>query len=132
MFQSVFIKKHKKVNYHQKQSKWRFWWLIAFLNATIRTFVCLLFLKLNESQNMKNKFVCGGFLQKPKHGFLGVQNSSFKNSNFKFVFLCLFFDVKRSFMPIFTKNINIEAPWNFLKMINTALATTISCHRNWT
>ena len=35
-------------------------------------FVRLLFLKLNQSQNRKKKFVLGGFLQKPKvHFFEG-------------------------------------------------------------
>ena len=48
--------------------------------------------------------------------FWGSKMVLFKASNTKFVFLCLFFNVKGSCMPIFIKNINIWAPWNFLKI----------------
>ena len=37
-------------------------------------------------------------------------------SRIQLVVLCLLFNVKGSIMQIFTKNINIEAPWNFFKM----------------
>ena len=85
--------------------------LVRFQKYQPKGHFCAIDFKLNQSRNTKIRFFWGGFLQKyQKRAFLGVQNSSFKNSNFKFVFLCLFFDVKRSFMPIFTKNINIEAP----------------------
>ena len=57
------------------------------------------------------------FLKNQKRASLGVQNSSFLNSNFKFVFLRLFFDVKGSFMPIFTKIVNL-GPLEFFENVN--------------
>ena len=45
----------------------------------------------------------------------GSKMVAFK-SKISHFFLRLFFNVKGSFMPIFTKNINILAPRNFLKM----------------
>ena len=61
LFRSVFFKTHKKVIIYQKWQKWRFWLSIIFFSAfsnilTKRTFVRLLFLKLNQSRNMKNNF----------------------------------------------------------------------------
>ena len=55
LFCSIFFLMHlKKVNNRQKRPKWRFLRLIAFFSAfskmlTKRTFVRLLFLKLNQS-----------------------------------------------------------------------------------
>ena len=90
------------------------------------TFVRLLFLKLNQSWNTKKKIVGGVFFKNQKRTFSGVQNGTFQKSNFKFVFLHLFFFVKGSSMPIFTKNIDIWVPWNFLKMKTlTCAGTTI-------
>ena len=66
------------------------------------TFVCSLFLKLNQSRNMKNKFFLVVFLQKPKTRFFGGKNKIVLKLKFKFVFLRLFFFVKGSFVPIFT------------------------------
>ena len=59
-----------------------FWRLIAFFSVfskmpTKRTFVRLLFLKLNQSRNTKKKIFGGFFFINQKHAFLGVQNSSF-------------------------------------------------------
>ena len=42
-----------------------------------RIFVRLLILKLNQSQNMKNKFLGGFFFKNQKRAFSGAQNSSF-------------------------------------------------------
>ena len=47
------------------------------------------------------------FQQKPKTRFFGGPKWKSLKLNFEFVFLRLFFNVKGSFMPIFTKNINI-------------------------
>ena len=80
---------------------------------TKRTFVRLLFLKLNQGRNRKKTNFWGGFLQNPKTYFLGVQNGTFQKSNFKFVFLRLFFNVKGSSMPIFIKKILIFGPLEF-------------------
>ena len=74
--------------------------------------VHLLILKLNQSQNTKNKFFWGGFSSKTKNAlFRGSKMVLFKSTNFEFVLLHLFFNVKGSSTPIFTKNINIWAPW---------------------
>ena len=61
-----------------------------------------MFLKLNQSRNMKNKFLFGCFFQKPKTRFFGGKNKIVLKLKFKFVFLRLFFFVKGSFVPIFT------------------------------
>ena len=72
----------------------------------------LLILKLNQSQNTKNKFFWGVFSSKTKNAlFRGSKMVLFKSTNFEFVLLHLFFNVKGSSTPIFTKNINIWAPW---------------------
>ena len=81
---------------------------------TKRTFVCLLFLKLNQSRNTK-KIVLGVFFNNQKRTFSGVQNGTFKNSNFKFVFLRLFFNVKGSVMPMFNKILIFGPPGIFWK-----------------
>ena len=44
---------------------------------TKRTFVRLLFLKLNQSRNMKKNFFLGFFIKNQKHAFSGVRNGSF-------------------------------------------------------
>ena len=64
-----------------KQSKWLFWWLKAFFSAfskipTKRSFVCLLFLKLNQSRNMKKQFF-GGFSSKTKNALFRVPKFGF-------------------------------------------------------
>ena len=68
---------------------------------TKRPFVRLLFLMLNQSQNTKTTFFWGGASSKTKNAFLLVQNGTFLKTNFKFVFLCLFFNVKGSSLQIF-------------------------------
>ena len=52
---------------------------------------------------MKKKIFWGFFFKNQKPAFLGVKIKEFLNSNFKFVFLCLFFIVKGSFMLILTQ-----------------------------
>ena len=76
---SIFENAWKKVINFQKWPKWQFWWLLTFFCAFSKipnkiTIVCLLFLKLNQSQNIKKKFCLGVFLQKPKSHFFGGQN----------------------------------------------------------
>ena len=77
LFWSVFLKMHKKtVINRQKRPKWCFWQSITFLCAfskilTKRAFVRLLFLKLNQSQNIMKTFFWGVFHQKPKTRFFG-------------------------------------------------------------
>ena len=51
----------------------------------------------------KKNILWGVFFKNQKRTFLGVQNGTFKKSNFKFVFVCLFFYVKGSFMQICIK-----------------------------
>ena len=65
----------------------------------------------------KEKLFSGVFLQKPKtHKFWGSKIVVFKTQilNYSAAY-CKLFNVKGSFMPTFTKNINIWAPWNFWK-----------------
>ena len=81
--------------------------------ATKRTFVSLLFLKLNQSRNTKKNIFWGVFLQKQKTCSFG---SIFLNSNFEFVFLHLFFMEKEAPCQFSQKNINIQAPSKFLEM----------------
>ena len=73
--------------------------------------------ELKPKHEEEKKFGGGVFFKNQKCTFTGVQNGTFKMSNFKFVFLHLFFNVKRSFMPIFTQKILIFVPpgifWNF-------------------
>ena len=85
---------------------------------TKRTLVRLLFLKLNQSRNTKKHFFGGFFFKIQKHTFSGVQNGIFYKLNFKLVFLCLFFNVKRSFMPIFTKKYYYLGPLEFVQNEN--------------
>ena len=81
-----------------------------------RKFVHLLFLELNQSRNTPKTNFGGFFFKNQKRAFLGVQNSHLLSSNFRFVFLHLFFTVKGNFMPFFTKKIFIFEPLEFLKM----------------
>ena len=76
---------------------------------TKRTFVRLLFLKLNQSQNLK-KIFWGGLLQKPKTCFSRVKSIVFKTKIPTQNNLHLCFNVKGSFMPILTKKILIFRP----------------------
>ena len=68
LFWSIFFLTHQKtVINSQKQPKWRFWRSIILFCAfskipNKRTFVRLLFLKLNQSQNTKKTFFLAGFL----------------------------------------------------------------------
>ena len=71
-------------------------------------FVFIVF-KAESEPKHKEKICWWVVLQKPKTHFLGGKNKVI-NSNLKFVFLHLFFIVKGSFMPIFTKKITIWAP----------------------
>ena len=95
------------------------------------------FLKLNQSWNMKNKFLGGGFLQNQKRTFWGVQNGTCKKSNFKFIFLRLFFYVKGSFLPIFTKKILIFGPsgiflkWKLWRVCDGARSMRALKFWNW-
>ena len=50
-----------------------------------------------------------------KNTFFEVVNCPFKNLKTSFVFLRLFFLVKRSSMPVFIKNINTLTSWKVLK-----------------
>ena len=108
-FDQYFLKLTKKSIINcQIRPKWHFWQSITFFCVfskipTKRTFVHLLFLKLNQSQNTKKTFFGGVFFKNQKRTFSGVQNGTFKKSNFKFVFLRLFFIVNGSFVPIFIK-----------------------------
>ena len=78
---------------------------------TKRTFVRLLFLKLNQSQNTETIFFGWGFFKHQKRTFSGVQNGTFKKSNFKFLFLPLFFNVQyKDLHANFHKKILIFGP----------------------
>ena len=82
LFWSVFLKTQKKpLLTAKKTAKMAFLtvnnFFCAFSNIpTKRTFVRLLFLKLNQSQNKKNIF-WGGFFKNQKRTFSGVQNGTF-------------------------------------------------------
>ena len=82
LFRSVFLKAQNFFIKSQKQQKLRFWWSKTFFSAfskilTKRTFVRLLYLKLNQSQKTKTKIVWGFFFKNKNSAFSGVQNSSF-------------------------------------------------------
>ena len=82
---------------------------------TKRTFVVLLFLKLYQSRNTKKNF-WGGFSSKTKaHFFVGPQ-WYFLKVKFQICISAFVLQCKGSSLLIFTKNINIMAPWNCLKM----------------
>ena len=75
VFGQYFWNALKKVNNCHKRPKWCFCRLIAFFSPfskiqTKRALVRLLFLKLNQSQNMKKNF-WEVFVQKPKTRFFG-------------------------------------------------------------
>ena len=113
LFWSLFLKTHKKtVINHQKWPKLCFWLSITFLYVLKkRTFVRLLFLKLNQSRNMKNNFLGWGFSSK-KNLLFGGPKWYLLKSNFIFLFLRLFFNVKGSSLAIWQKNLG---PLEFFK-----------------
>ena len=82
----------------------------AFSNIpTNITFLLLIFLKLNQSQNMMIKIYWGFFFKYQKKLFQGLKMvpvPTFQKWNLKFVFIRLFFN----------ENIDIWPPWNFFKM----------------
>ena len=81
---------------------------VRFQKYWPKGYLCVYFFKAESKSKHEEKFFWGGFSLKTKNAlFLGVQNGSYWNSTFKFVFLRLFFNVKGIFVPIFTKNINI-------------------------
>ena len=108
---SIFENAQKNIITCRKWPKRHFWHSITFFCPfskipTKRTPVRLLFLKLNQSRNTIENVWGGEFSSKTKKGtFWGVQNGTFWKSNFKIVFLRLYFNVKGSFVPIFTKKI---------------------------
>ena len=80
LFWSIFFKMHEKkfINF-QKQPKWSFWRLKTLFGVFSKIlskiiFVCLLFLKLDQSRNMKTNLFFWVFLQKPKTHFFGGKN----------------------------------------------------------
>ena len=81
---------------------------------TKRTFVRLFFLKLNQSQNIKNIFLWF-FFKNQKRAFWGskivVYKLKFQICFSAFVLLCK----RKHHVNFHKKNINIQAPWNFLK-----------------
>ena len=83
---SVFLNMHKKTLLTPKQPKWRFWQSINFVCTflkipTKRTFVRLLFLKLNQNRNTKNIFL-RGFSSKTKNViFQGSKMVLFKSQS---------------------------------------------------
>ena len=118
---SIFENAWKKVINFQKPQKWHFVGLITFFGAFSKlpnkiTFVCLLFLKPNQSQNRKEKFFLTVFIQKPKTRFFGGQNKivfklKFQICIFAFVLFC-----KRKLLANFHKKILIfEPPGMFWK-----------------
>ena len=87
--------------------------LLYFLNALKKLIttksgqidICATILLEAKSKPKHEENIFWGFFSlKPKNV---IFLSSFQNSNFEFVFLRLFYNVKGSFMRIFTKNINI-------------------------
>ena len=86
-----------------------------FKNTDQKKICASVVLKAEIKPKHENKKLWGVFLKNQKHTFLVVQNSTFYKSNLKSVFLRLFFNVNRSCMPSFIKNINIWAPWFFVK-----------------
>ena len=76
--------------------------LCVFKNANQKNICAFIIFKAESKPKQKENFFGAVFFKDQKCVFSGVQNGTFKKSNFKIVFLCLFFDVKGSSMPIFT------------------------------
>ena len=98
----------------QKRPKWRFWRSITFFCVFKNTndkSICASLVFLAESRPKHDETIFWGvFYKNQKRTFSGVQNGTFKKTSFKVVFLCLFFNVKGSSMPIFIKKILIFGP----------------------
>ena len=75
--------------------------------------------KAESKPKYKEKFVCGGFLQKPKTHFFWGPKWYFLKTKFQICVsaFVLYSDIKGSFMPNFTKKILMFGPPGiFLKM----------------
>ena len=110
LFWSVFFKMHsKKVNNCQKQPKWLFCRLIAFFQCVFKNTdekdICAsIVFKAEWKPKHEEKTFFGGFSSKTKIAlFQGSKIVVFKTKISNLFFLHLFFTVRGSFMPIFTK-----------------------------
>ena len=85
---------------------------------TKRTFVCLLFLKLNQSRNSKKVlfFLGGGFLQKPKTHFFWGPKWYFLKFKFQICISAFVLYCKRKLHANFQKKNLYLTPWNFFKI----------------
>ena len=84
---------------------------------TKRTFVCLLFFKLNQSRNTKKIFFWWVFYLKPKMHFFGGPKWYFLKVKFQiFIYAFVLYCKRKLHANFHLKNINIWAPWKFLKM----------------
>ena len=90
---SIFENEQKTIINPPKRPKWRFLTVNHFFCAfskipTKRTFVCLLFLKLNQSHNMKKTFL-GGFSAKTKSAFFRGSKIVLLKSQISNLYFCV-------------------------------------------
>ena len=105
----------KKVINFQKWTKWHFWRLITLFGVFLTipnkiTIVCLMFLKLNQSQNTKEHFFLGVFLQKPKMRFFGGKNKIVLKLKFQIRISAFVLYCKRKLRTNFHQKILIFKP----------------------
>ena len=90
--------------------------LCVFKNTGQKNICASIIFKAESKPKHEEHIFWGGFLQKPKPHFFGGLKWYFLKVKFQICISAFVLYVKGSSMPIFTKNINIWAPWNFLKM----------------
>ena len=87
----------------------------VFKNTNQKDIYAFIVFKAESKLIHEDQFL-GVFSSKPKNMIFRGSKLVVLKLKFRICFLYFFFNVKGSFMPIFTKNINIQAPCNFLKL----------------
>ena len=110
LFWSVFLKTHKKtIIYRQKRPKWRFWqaitfYLCVFKNTDQKNICVFIVFKAESKPKQEEKNFVGGFPLKTKNAlFWWSKMVLFVSQVSNLYFSRLFFNVKGSSLPIFTK-----------------------------
>ena len=94
--------------------------------------MCLLFLKLNQSQNTKKKFFLGVFLQKPKTRFFGGENKIVLKLKFQIRISAFVLYCKRKLRTNFHQKILIfEPPGIFWKWKLWRMHCTLHAPKFW-
>ena len=89
--------------------------LCVFKNTDQKKICASIVFKTESKLKHEEKFLFVSFLQKPKTHFFGGPKWSFLKVKFQIVLLHLLFNVKGSFMPIFTKKYNFFGPLEFFE-----------------